>query len=102
MLKLVCHSDVASFSKAAHDYLMQDEVTHNVLLGITNRFLQLGRQMLFLAHVENATGEIVAASMRTADNTGAVLSNITDEAAIPLLVEGFAQTFETLPTVLGR
>jgi predicted GNAT family acetyltransferase len=102
MLKLVCHSETASFLEAASPYLLQDEVTHNVLLGISGRFVKAGRNMDFQAHVENSKGEVVAAAMRTAGSTGAVISNIADEAALPLLVEAFGETFETLPTALGR
>jgi uncharacterized protein len=102
MLTLVRHSEPATFAQTTNDYLMQDEVTHNVLLGITARWIQLGRTMDFQAHVENSNGEVVAAAMRTAENTGAVISNVADEAALPLLVEGFGASFETLPTALGR
>ena len=102
MLKLVRHSEPASFSQAAFEYLHQDEVTHNVLLGITERWIDLGRTMDYQAHVENEAGEVVAAAMRTAESTGAVISNIADEAAIPLLVEDFGEVFATLPSVLGK
>lgn len=102
MLKLVRHSETASFCDATFPYLLQDEVTHNVLLGITGRFRNLGKNMDLLIHVENSKGDVVAAAMKTAENTGAVISNLADNAALPVLVEGFAETFETLPTVLGN
>jgi predicted GNAT family acetyltransferase len=102
MLSLVRHSEPSSFSQATFAYLHQDEVIHNVLIGVTSRFAALGRHMDYQVHVENAQGEVVAAAMKTAENTGAVISNIADEAALPLLVEDFAKVFETLPTVLGR
>ena len=102
MLKLVCHSETAAFLDATSPYLLQDEVTHNVLLGIAGRFVKAGRNMDFQAHVENSTGEVVAAAMKTAASTGAVISNIADEAALPLLLEAFGEAFETLPTALGR
>jgi uncharacterized protein len=72
------------------------------LLGIAGRFAKAGRNMDFQAHVENSKGEVVAAAMRTAANTGAVISNIADDAALLLLVEAFSTAFETLPTALGR
>jgi predicted GNAT family acetyltransferase len=102
MLTLVRHSNPSSFSQAAFDYLHQDEVIHNVLIGVTSRWIELGRTMDYQAHVEDARGKVVAAAMRTAETTGVVISNIADEAAIPLLVEDFAKVFETLPTVMGR
>jgi predicted GNAT family acetyltransferase len=102
MLSLVRHSEPSSFSQAAFDYLHRDEVIHNVLIGVTTRWIQLGRTMDYQAHVENAQGEIVAAAMKTAENTGAVISNIGDEAAIPLLVEDFGKVFASLPTAMGR
>jgi uncharacterized protein len=102
MLTLVRHSEPATFAQTTNDYLMQDEVTQNVLLGITARWIQLGRTMDFQAHVENSKGEVVAAAMKTAASTGAVISNLADEAALPLLVEGFGEAFEVLPTALGR
>jgi len=102
MLKLVRHSNPSSFSQASSAYLHQDEVIHNVLIGVTGRWIELGRTMDFMAHVENAQGEIVAAAMRTNETTGAVISNLADEAALPLLVEGFGEVFETLPSVMGK
>jgi len=102
MLKLVRHSELSSFSQSTLPYLNQDEVTHNLILGVTARFLAAGRNMDFLAHVEDGSGRIVAVAMRTAENTSAVLSNIEDEAAIPLLVDAFAQAFDRLPGAMGR
>jgi hypothetical protein len=99
---VVRHSDVKAFRQKVDGFLLRDELTHNVILGITARIITKVQTYdeVFLAHVENDAGEIVAATMRTVPH-GAVLSNIHDKAAIPLLVDAYAAAYDSLPTVLG-
>jgi len=102
-MRVVRHRDARAFRQAVDDFLLRDEIVHNVILGITSRIITTGEtyEDVFLAHVEDDSGEIVAATMRTVPH-GAVLSNICDEAAPPLLVDAYADAYDTLPTVLGR
>lgn len=101
-MRVVRHSDAKIFRQAVDDFLLSDEAIHNVILGITSRIINTGNAYddVFLAHVENDAGEVIAATMRTVPH-GSVLSNIHDKAAISLLVDAYADAYETLPSVLG-
>lgn len=101
-MQVVRHSEAKSFRQKVDNFLLRDEVAHNVILGITSRIITNGETYddVFLAHVENDAGEVIAATMRTVPH-GAVLSNISDKAAIPLLVDAFAEDYDSLPSVLG-
>lgn len=101
-MRFVRHSEAKAFRQSVDDFLLRDEVIHNVIVGITSRIIDFGNpyEDVFVGHVENDAGEIIAATMRTVPH-GAVLSNIEDKAAIPLLVEAYAMAYDSLPTVLG-
>jgi uncharacterized protein len=101
-VRVVRHSDAKAFRHKVDDFLLRDEATHNVILGITSRMITTGEAYddVFLAHVENDAGKVVAVTMRTVPH-GPVLSNISDKAAISLLVDAFAEVYDSLPTVLG-
>lgn len=101
-MKLVRHSDAKAFREKVDDFLLRNEVMHNVIIGITSRLIHQGETYdeVFLAHVENDAGEIVATTMRTVPH-GVVLSEITDKTAILLLVDAYAEAYDSLPSVEG-
>lgn len=101
-MKLVRHSDAKAFRERVDGFLLGNEVMHNVIIGITSRLIHQGEiyDEVFLAHVENDAGEIVATTMRTVPH-GAILSEIKDKLAIPLIVNAYASAFDILPGVEG-
>ena len=56
MLKLVRHDEITAYFQAVEAFLLKEEVTHNLLLGVTERLIKLGKNMSFMAHVENESG----------------------------------------------
>lgn len=103
-MRLVRHVDAAAFRQRTLPFLLQAEVEHNVILGITDRMMRLGTDMfdsVFLAHVEDDNDTIQGAMMRTAPH-GAMLSKIKNAAAIPLLCNALAEQYDALPTVQGE
>lgn len=103
MVRVVRHSDAASFRERTMAFLMEAEAEHNVILGITDRILRRGTNAydsIFLAHVETEGGEVLAAVMRTAPH-GAMLSKVKDQVALPPLCEALAAAYDTLPAVQG-
>jgi predicted GNAT family acetyltransferase len=99
-MRVVRHSTPQSFQQQAVPYLLQQEATHNLILGVVSRFADGFPENAYFAHVENNMGEVVAAAMLTPPN-GAVLSAVTEKAAIPLLVEDYATVYDRLPSALG-
>lgn len=101
-MKLVRHSDAKAFRERVDAFLLRNEVMHNVIIGITSRLIHQGEiyDEVFLAHVENDAGEIVATTMRTVPH-GAILSEIKDKTVIPMLVDAYANDFDILPGVEG-
>lgn len=116
-MKVIRHPTIADFcqEKRVQAFLHADEVAHNLILGVTLRRMQRQQQegasetpefnkndKVYLAHVENATGDIVGAVMLAAPPHHPVLSNILDKAAIPAIVQALADSYNTLPGVLGN
>lgn len=99
-MRVVRHSTPQSFQQKAVPYLLQQEATHNLILGVVSRFADGFPENAYFAHVENDNGEVVAAAMLTPPN-GAVLSAVTDKAAILLLVKDYAAVYDRLPSALG-
>jgi len=102
-MKFVRHSDATAFRERVDEFLLRHEVVHNVILGITSRIIQQGEgyDEVFLAHVENEAGDVVAAAMRTVPH-GVILSRITDKNAILLLANEIADAYDNLPSVEGQ
>jgi predicted GNAT family acetyltransferase len=99
-MRVVRHSTPQSFQQQAVPFLLQREATHNLILGVVSRFNEGFPENAYFAHVENEKGDVVAAAMLTPPN-GAVLSAVTDMAAIPALVEDYAAVYDKLPSALG-
>jgi len=101
-MKVIRHQFVAEFRQKVDSFLLEDEITHNVILGITSRILHQGDKFddIFVAHVEDEQGEIVAVMMRTVP-FNPILSNIKNTDAIPLFVDALAEVYDTLPGVIG-
>lgn len=102
-MKFRRHSDARTFRERVDEFLLRHEVAHNVILGITSRLIHQGESYddVFLAHVENEAGDVIAATMRTVPH-GVILSKILDKDAIPLLVNAFAEAYDSLPSVEGE
>lgn len=101
-MRVIQHSDAAAFRAKTMPFLMLAEAEHNVILGITERLVTNGAadyDDVFLTHVEDDNGAVVAALMRTAPH-GPMFSTKT-QAAIPLLVTSVAEVYTSLPTVQG-
>lgn len=99
-MRVVRHSSPESFRQVAFPYLLQEEATHNLILGMVSRYVDGFPEGAYFSHVEDVSGDVVAVAMTTPPN-GAVLATVADEAAITLLVQDYADVYETLPSVLG-
>jgi uncharacterized protein len=99
-MRVIRHSTPQSFQQKAFPYLMQREATHNLILGVVSRFAEGFPENAYFAHVEDDMGKVVAAAMLTPPN-GAILSAVTDKAAISVLVEDYAAVYDRLPSALG-
>lgn len=103
-MRLVRHSDAKSFRQQTERFLLSNEVMNNVILGVTTRLMNQSEIFdydVFLAHIENDAGEIIATTMRTVPR-GVMLSNVLDTAAIPILVDAYTEVYDTLPSVEGQ
>lgn len=116
-MKVVRHHTIADFcqEQRVQAFLLADEVAHNIILGVTLRRMQRQQKEgasetsevnqndnVYVAHVENAAGDIVGAVMLAAPPHHPVLSNILDKAAIPAMVLALTEVYNTLPGVLGK
>lgn len=101
-MQVVRHSDAQAFCHRVDEFLLRNEVLHNIILGITSRLINQGEtyEDVFLAHVENDAGDVLAVTMRTVPNI-VILSEIIDKKAIALLVDALGEVYETLPGVNG-
>ncbi len=101
-MRFVRHSDAKQFRQRVDEFLLDNEVMHNVIIGITSRLIHQGEVYddVFLAHVENDAGDVVAATMRTVPH-GVILSEIMDKSSIPMLVDAYAGAYDSLPGVEG-
>jgi hypothetical protein len=101
-MRVVRHSDASAFLHQAGPFLLEDETAHNLILGITGRFVASGKtpEDVYLVHVEDESGQVLAAAMRTPPYA-MVLSLVGDRAAIPLLAEHVAGVFDALSGVGG-
>ncbi len=101
-MQLTRHENAGDFLARAGDFLAAREAEHNLILGISSRLQREPRiygQPAYLATVEDG-GHVVGATMRTPPHN-LILSEIDDEAAIPLVLEDAREVFGTLPGVVG-
>jgi hypothetical protein len=101
-LRLTRHDSADEFLAAAGDFLSAREAEHNLILGLGSRLqrepLMYGEPAYF-AVVEDGD-RVVGATMRTPPHN-LILSEIDDEAALPLLLEDARSVFDSLPGVVG-
>lgn len=101
-MKFVQYSDIAIFRQRVDDFLLREEILHNIIIGITTRLMN-GEQAgdLFLGYVEDAASKVVATTMSTALRGSVLLSQISDKDAIAYLVNAYAETRKSLSGVEG-
>ncbi|MEM9951945.1 MAG: GNAT family N-acetyltransferase [Chloroflexota bacterium] len=102
-MKFVQHSDAHSYHDAIHNYLMKAELMNNIIIGLLSRMIHQGETFdskVFLGHVENADGEIVASTMMAGQ--GVILSQIKDQDAIAVIVNAYAEHYEMVQDVVGE
>ena len=101
-MQLTRHENAGDFLARAGDFLAAREAEHNLILGISSRLQREPRiygEPAYLATVEDG-GRVVGVTMRTPPHN-LILSEIDDEAAIPLVLEDAREVFGTLPGVVG-
>jgi hypothetical protein len=101
-VQLTRYSSADDFLARAGDFLAAREAEHNLILGLSSR-LQHAPSMYgepaYFASVED-DGRVVGVTMRTPPHN-LIVSEVDDEAAIPLLLEDARAVFDTLPGVVG-
>jgi predicted GNAT family acetyltransferase len=101
-VQLTRYESAGDFLARAGDFLSAREAEHNLILGISSRLQReplLYGEPAYLATVEDE-GRVVGVTMRTPPHN-LILSEIDDEAAIPLVLEDARAVFDTLPGVVG-
>ncbi|BAZ03446.1 hypothetical protein [Calothrix sp. NIES-3974] len=92
--------DPHQFYKHVQDYLLRQEATHNLNLGICDRLIRSTDQYPldnYLASIED-DDTIIGVVMRTPP-FGLLLSTITNPDAIPLIIRDVHDYYQTLPGV---
>src|SRR6478672_6350869 len=104
MLTATRHETFASFQEAAGPWLAAREAEHNLILGIIGSSLEapasVGDPPPYLATVGDARRGILACAVRTPPQR-AVLSEVDDTAAIPILAADLAMSEPDLTGVVG-
>jgi len=101
-VQLTRHESAGEFLARAGDFLSAREAEHNLILGISSRLQReplLYGEPAYLASVDDG-GRVVGVTMRTPPHN-LILSEIDDEAAIPLVLADAREVFDTLPGVVG-
>ena len=101
-MQLTRYESAGEFLARAGDFLSAREAEHNLILGISSRLQRepiLYGEPAYLATVEDE-GRVIGVTMRTPPHN-LILSEIDDEAAIPLVLEDARAVFDTLPGVVG-
>lgn len=100
MMKLHRFEDASLFYTKVKDYLLNDEVLHNLQLGISNTLINNPDRYKikpYLAAVEQY-GNIIAVAMMTLPNN-LLLSQIKDLKAIDIIAQDLQQQYESLTSV---
>lgn len=99
-MKLHTFEDASLFYQKVKDYLLKDEISHNLQLGICNRLInnpEIYEIKPYLAAVEEH-GSIIAVAMMTIPYT-LLLSEIKDLKAIDIIAQDLQQEYESLTNV---
>ena len=101
-MELTRHETADGFLAQAGEFLGAREAQHNLILGLSSRLraapLLYGEPAYFAVVQDGA--RVVGVTMRTPPHN-LIVSELDDEAAIPLLVEDARSAFESLPGVVG-
>lgn len=101
-MKLTRYENADDFLARAGDFLTAREAEHNLILGLGSRLRHqplLYGEPAYFASVEE-DGRVVGVTMRTPPHN-LILSEIDDEAALPLVLEDAREVFGMLPGVVG-
>lgn len=100
-MKFIQHNSPQQFHQTVGGFLLQQELINNVIIGLVSRMIHQGETFgdVFLAHVENRAGDILAATMCIDGRV--ILSHVLDMTSVPPMVEAFTERYKSLTDVVG-